>query len=113
MNYWQNKVAKVPRVASLPGLKTLGFPHTEVSYDPIDRMVRESVSKGLKLFNTSRTVGDGKIPDRWMIDFADGGKLDSDDLIKWRSFWRDPKPKSELDKLLHGGRWGKVWGNRV
>ena len=88
-------------------------PQTDSADDPIDRMVRDSVRKGIKLFNVSRTLGDGRVLDRWMLEFADGAELDSDDLIKWRSFWRDSKPKTELGKMLHGGNWGKVWGNRV
>ena len=77
--------------------------------DAIDLKVREAVNRGIKQHKDTNAAG---TLDRYLQDFADGSPLASDKMTEWRSFWRDPKPKPASDRLLHGGRWGKLWCNR-
>jgi len=87
-------------------------PQTDSSDDPIDRRVREAVTRGLKQHKEMRRTSNVKAIDRYFHEFADGADLPVAKINEWRSFWRDPKPKSEVDQLLHGGQWGKLWCNR-
>lgn len=76
--------------------------------DPIDSMVRDAVKQGLKQVKES-----GGKPDRELVAFSTGKPLPQARIQKWRSFWRDRSDKSQLDLLLHGGKWGKIWVNRI
>ena len=87
-------------------------PQTDSTDDAIDLKVRDAVKRGLKQHKEMRLVTSAKAIDRYIHEFADGVPLDRDKMTEWRSFWRDPKPKSDIDRLLHGGQWGKLWCNR-
>lgn len=78
----------------------------------IDSEVRKAVKKGVEMAiaagspkPNSKTV----MPAQWRL--THGGNLTSAELVDWRKFWRDAEGRSEIDRLLHGGRWGKVWCN--
>lgn len=87
-------------------------PQTDSADDAIDRKVRDAVTQGLKQLEAARRITYVKAIDRYFQEFADGAELDRYRITEWRSFWRDSKPKSETDRLLHGGQWGKLWCNR-
>ena len=80
--------------------------------DAITLKVRDAVKRGLKQVEAGRKHVYVKPSDRYFQEFADGAELDRYTLNEWRSFWRDPKPKTDIDRLLHGGNWGKLWCNR-
>ena len=85
---------------------------TDSADDPIDMKVRDAVKRGLKQHKDMRASTNMKPIDRYVHEFADGVALDRDKMAEWRSFWRDPNSKTETDRLLHGGNWGKIWCNR-
>jgi len=87
-------------------------PQTDSSDDAIDLRVRDAVKRGLKLQPLDGVPWDGKLFPPYLKEFSEGADLPSDKLNEWRSFWRDPKPNRHIDRLLHGGQWGKLWCNR-
>ena len=85
---------------------------TDSDDDPIDLKVRDAVKRGLKLQPLDGVPWDGKLFPPYLKEFSEGADLPADKLNEWRTFWRDPKPNRHIDRLLHGGNWGKIWCNR-
>ena len=74
--------------------------------DFIDKQVRDSVMKGLKLLRARRSARNPALE-----SFVKTGVLSMSLLNDWRSYWKQ-KPELDDEKwLLHGGKYGKQWIN--
>ena len=77
-----------------------------VNDDFIDKQVRESVMRGLKLLKARRSTQNPELE-----SFVKTGVITMGLLNEWRSYWKKPGTDEE-SRSLHGGKYGKQWTNQ-